>query len=279
MRLDSYLAEYWPEYSRTVWQKYCQAGYVKLNGRVVTSYKKQLGEDDEVTVDVPENKIEPKQLPIIHEDSNVTVINKPIGVLTHAKGRIAEESTVADFMLSRTTFNQDTNRPGIIHRLDRDTSGVIICARNPEAASYLQRQFTNRKVKKTYLAIIKGKLKIKKGQIDIPIGRNPKKPSTFRADPNGKPAVTNYQVLEEGSVFSFIKLQPVTGRTHQLRVHLAYLDHPILGDRFYGKESTRLFLHAYQLEITLPGGKRTIFTADLPPEFNEKFAKIASVKL
>lgn len=279
MRLDSYLAEYWPEYSRTTWQKYCQAGYVKVNGKVITSYKKQLGEDDAVTVDVPENKIEPEPLPIIYEDDDVTVVNKPISVLTHAKGKIAEESTVADFMLDRTTFKPDTNRPGIIHRLDRDTSGVIICARNPEAASYLQRQFTNRKVKKTYLAIVKGKLKIKKGQINIPIGRNPKKPSTFRADPNGKPAITNYEVLAEDSAFSFIKLQPVTGRTHQLRVHLAYLDHPILGDRFYDKEDNRLFLHAYQLEITLPGGKRTIFKAELPPEFKKKFAKIAHVKL
>ncbi len=279
MRLDSYLAEYWPEYSRTTWQKYCEAGYVKVNGEVVNSYKKHLGEDDEVTVNVPETKIEARDLPVIYEDENVVIISKPVGILTHAKGQLAQEFTVADFMKERTTLNKNTNRPGIVHRLDRDTSGVIICAKNPETGSYLQKQFSNRKVKKIYLALTEGRLKLKKGKIDIPIGRNPKKPSTFRADPNGKPAVTSYEVLEEDSGLSFLKLQPATGRTHQLRVHLAYLGHPILGDRFYGKESSRLFLHAYQLEITLPGGKRTTFTAKLPAEFKDEFAKIANVKL
>ncbi len=279
MRLDSYLAEYWPEYSRTVWQKYCQAGYVKVNGKVATSYKKHLGEDDEVTVNVPEAKIDPQTLPIIYEDDNVTVIDKPAGILTHAKGQLAQEFTVADFMRERTTLGQNTNRPGIIHRLDRDTSGVIVCAKNSETASYLQKQFSNRKVKKTYLALVEGHLKIKKGKIDIPIGRNPKKPSTFRADANGKPAITAYEVLAEDAKLSLVKLQPLTGRTHQLRVHLAHLERPVLGDRFYGKESERLFLHAYQLEITLPGGKRTTFTSELPAEFKKKFPKIAEVKL
>lgn len=167
---------------------------MKVNGEVVNSYKKHLGEDDEVTVNVPETKIEARDLPVIYEDENVVIISKPVGILTHAKGQLAQEFTVADFMKERTTLNKNTNRPGIVHRLDRDTSGVIICAKNPETGSYLQKQFSNRKVKKIYLALTEGRLKLKKGKIDIPIGRNPKKPSTFRADPNGKPAVTSYEV-------------------------------------------------------------------------------------
>ena len=279
MRLDSYLAEYWPEYSRSVWQKYCDSGYVKVNGVVATGYKKQLGEDDEVTVDVPEIKIAPQSLPVIYEDDNVVVINKPPGLLTHAKGQVNQEFTVAEFMRERTTFCSDTNRPGIIHRLDRDTSGVIICVKNPETAKYLQRQFSERRVKKTYLALVAGSLKLSKGQVDVPLARNPKKPSTFRADPKGKSAVTNYEVIAKDAKASLVKLQPVTGRTHQLRIHLAHLGHPVIGDRFYGAEAKRLFLHAYQLEITLPGGKRSKFSTPPPPEFTEFFPKLAEVKL
>jgi len=268
MRLDAYLAQYWPEYSRSTWQKYVEAGYVLVNGEVEKSGKRLLGEDDEVTTNVPQLPgHDEKTLPIIYQDDNVIVINKPVGVLTHSKGALNDEFTVADFFRRFTSYHQDTNRPGIIHRLDRDTSGVLIGARNDETASLLQRQFSDRKVKKTYIAVVDGVLKQSEALIDLPIGRNPKSPSQFRVDPNGKSAQTTYKVLAANDKYSLVELKPRTGRTHQLRVHMAYLGTPIHGDRVYGKAADRLYLHAAKLEITIPEGQRMTFTADVPPEF------------
>ena len=174
-----------------------------------------------------------------------------------------------------TTFNADTNRPGIIHRLDRDTSGVIVGARNDETAVLLQKQFSNRKTKKIYLAITDGQPKLDQAHIDLPIGRNKSKPSTFRVDPSGKSANTSYTVLSKNEKYSLILLQPQTGRTHQLRVHLSYLNVPILGDKIYGRSAERLFLHAYSLEITMPNGERKIFTSPIPDAFKKYFKDIS----
>jgi len=268
MRLDAYLAQYWPEYSRSTWQKYIDAGYVLVNGTVEKSAKRILDEDDEVTTDIPdEPSHDAKTLPVIYQDENVIVINKPIGVLTHSKGALNDEFTVADFFKRFTTYHLDTNRPGIVHRLDRDTSGVLIGALNDETATLLQRQFAQRKTKKTYIAIVDGVPKHTEALIDVPIGRNPKSPSEFRADPNGKSAQTRYKVIETNGNRSLVELRPLTGRTHQLRVHMAHIGTPIHGDRVYGKPADRLYLHAAQLEITIPKGQRKIFTADAPPEF------------
>src|SRR5687768_13231876 len=149
MRLDSYLAQYWPEFSRSQWQKYVTAGYVHVNGVVQTSSKYSLGEDDEVTTHVPDRPDYSKsELPVIFENDDVIVINKPVGVLTHAKGAVADEFTVADFVRGHMSEPDDTNRPGIVHRLDRGTSGIIIAAKNAEAKRHLQKQFQDRKAKK-----------------------------------------------------------------------------------------------------------------------------------
>lgn len=275
MRLDAYMAEYWPEYSRSVWQKYIEAGYVTVNGAVETSTKKLLGEDDEIKYEIPAAPDHSKRdLPIIYQDDNVIVINKPAGALTHSKGALNDEFTVAEFFRQFTTYNLGTNRPGIIHRLDRDTSGVMIGARNPETASLLQRQFADRKVKKTYIAEVVGHLKDPVAVIDLPIGRNPSAPSTFRVDAKGKSAETSYEILAENEKTSLVRLKPRTGRTHQLRVHMQYMGTPIVGDRVYGKESDRLYLHAYQLEITIPKGNRQVFTAELPEDFRHNFEDI-----
>ena len=208
---------------------------------------------------------------IIYLDDNVVVVNKPVGVLTHSKGALNDEFTVADFFRRYTTVGLDTNRPGIVHRLDRDTSGVIIGARNPEAAHLLQKQFADRKTKKTYIAVIDGHLKEQAAKIDLPIGRNPSAPSTFRVDARGKQATTEYKVLAANDTNSLVELKPATGRTHQLRVHMAYLNTPITGDRVYGKEADRLYLHALRLEITIPTSDRRVFEAPLPAEFTSKF--------
>jgi 23S rRNA pseudouridine1911/1915/1917 synthase len=181
---------------------------------------------------------------------------------------------VADFFRRYTTYNLDTNRPGIIHRLDRDTSGIMIGARNPQTAVLLQKQFADRLAKKTYMAVLDGIPKLPKAQLDLPIGRNPTAPSTFKVDVKGKSALTRYEVIAETDKYSLVKLMPRTGRTHQLRVHMRYINTPILGDKVYGKSADRLYLHAMSLEITIPVGQRRIFEAPVPAEFTDKFSQV-----
>jgi 23S rRNA pseudouridine1911/1915/1917 synthase len=144
----------------------------------------------------------------------------------------------------------------------------MLGARNDETASMLQRQFSDRKVKKTYYAVVVGIPKQTEAFIDLPIGRNPKEPSTFRVDASGKSAQTAYKVLKSGNGMSLVELRPTTGRTHQLRVHMAHIGTPIYGDRVYGKAADRLYLHAAKLEITVPKGDRRIFESPVPDEFN-----------
>ncbi|MDO4774099.1 MAG: RluA family pseudouridine synthase [Candidatus Saccharibacteria bacterium] len=276
-RLDQFLATTFdPAKSRSQWQKHIKAGHVLVNGAVARSSKQEVSDTDDIAVSFPEPPIESHIAQTLYEDSDVIVINKPAGMLTHAKGGIVSEITAADAYRNRTTFATDSDRPGIVHRLDRDTSGVLIIARTPEAATHLQRQFARRTAKKTYLAITAGTPKHLKARIDLPIGRTPSKPSTFRIDPNGKPAQTDYEVIATRGNRSLIVLRPRTGRTHQLRVHLQHLGTPIIGDRVYGQPDSRLFLHAYQLTITLPSGDEKTFTAPIPSEFTEQFPEVTT---
>jgi 23S rRNA pseudouridine1911/1915/1917 synthase len=146
----------------------------------------------------------------------------------------------------------------------------MICAKTPEALKWLQKQFSQRRTKKTYAAVVPGVMKEKEAVIDMPIERNPKKPQSFRVGTNGKAAVTAYKVIRTNGERSLLELKPTTGRTHQLRAHLAHLGHPILGDELYGgKPADRLFLHAEALELTLPGKERKAFEVPVPPEFAE----------
>lgn len=271
-RLDLVLAERYPDISRSTWQKHIKAGHVSVNGTVRESPKYDTVEADSIEISIPDaTDFTDHELPILYLDDNVIVINKPVGVLTHSKGALNDEFTVAEFFRRYTTVGLDTNRPGIVHRLDRDTSGVMIGARNQEAATLLQKQFADRKTKKTYMAVTRGLLKEQQAKIDLPIGRNPSAPSTFRVDAKGKAAVTRYEVLATQDRLSLVELRPETGRTHQLRVHMAHLGAPILGDRVYGKSAERLYLHAAALEITIPVSQRMTFTAPVPPEFSEFF--------
>ncbi|PJC29502.1 hypothetical protein CO052_03165 [Candidatus Saccharibacteria bacterium CG_4_9_14_0_2_um_filter_41_9] len=274
-RLDGELARRYPETSRSTWQKYIKAGHVSINGVVITSTKHEVTDIDAISINTPDAPdFSDQDLPILYIDDNVIVINKPIGVLSHAKGVMSEEFTVAEFFRRYSSYNADTNRPGIIHRLDRDTSGVMIGARNEETATMLQKQFADRKTKKTYFAVLNGVPKLDKANIDLPIARNPTAPSTFRVDGKGKSALTRYEVIARDDKHALVKLQPKTGRTHQLRVHMAYINTPILGDKLYGKPAARLYLHAFSLEITIPSGNRTTFTAPLPPELLTFFPDI-----
>lgn len=273
-RLDVYVQEQQPSISRAFAAKLIDQERVLVNDAPSKpGYK--LREHDKVVTDfVPEEEgqIPDIDLPILYEDDDCIVINKPIGILTHSKGAFNPEATVASFVRSRIN-GISGERAGIVHRLDRATSGVIICAKNPAALSWLQKQFAQRKAKKSYVAIVNGQPDPPHAIIDMPIERNPKAPATFRVGVNGKYAITEYQVEQTNNRYSLLQLKPQTGRTHQLRVHLAQQGYPIVGDIIYGGEpADRLFLHAESLEITLPNRERATFTAKLPKDFKEKMA-------
>lgn len=274
-RLDTYLYEHYKEISRSRWQKYIKDSRVSINGKTITTPSYEI--DDKAIIDIKlpeEKKFEKEKLDILYLDDNVIVINKPAGILTHAKGAESDEFTVADFFKRYSTYALDTNRAGIVHRLDRDTSGVIIGARNNETANLLKKQFAKRLTKKTYIAITTSIPKLEKARIDLPIARNPKKPATFKVSSNGKVAITDYKVLKTNKNYALIELMPKTGRTHQLRVHLNYINCPILGDKVYGaKKADRMYLHTEKLEITIPNKGRMTFEAKLPKEFKDIFEK------
>ncbi|HSX28731.1 MAG TPA: RluA family pseudouridine synthase [Candidatus Saccharimonadales bacterium] len=265
-RADKFVAEALPAYSRSFWQKQFALGRITVAGSPLkASAALDIGELD---IELPEVVAMTIDLPILYEDDEVVVINKPTGILTHAKGAIVEEATVADFMRPRTTDDPTSNRAGIVHRLDRDTSGVLIAAKTPEAKRWLQKQFAERKVKKSYIALVEGHVEPPKAVLRLPIERNPKAPQKFRVGASGKPSETAYEVLEYLPRHTLVELRPHTGRTHQLRVHMTHQGYPIVGDRIYGKSKPdhRLFLHAQTLEITLPNRERKVFTAPLPDD-------------
>lgn len=270
-RLDQYIVRELPQLSRSAAVRLIEDGKVLVNGQVATKAGQKVRENDAIQIDYDENQtVVPKiNLPVLYEDQDCVVINKPAGVLTHSKGEFNPEATVATWLSDRAR-DMDGERAGIVHRLDRATGGVMICAKTPEALSWLQKQFSERKVKKSYVAVVKGTLNETKAIIDMPIERNPRKPQTFRVGANGKSAVTAYKVLNTNGRYSLLELRPTTGRTHQLRVHLRHLGHPILGDTLYdGPAADRLFLHARSLELTLPNKKRQTFEVPAPKEFEE----------
>jgi 23S rRNA pseudouridine1911/1915/1917 synthase len=272
IRLDQYVTHELGELSRASSAKLIESGKVKVNNKVQTKSSFHLKDSDKVKINYKPQiatKIESIELEVIYEDEDCVVINKPAGILSHSKGEFNPEATVATWLGERAT-EMSGDRAGIVHRLDRLTSGVMIVAKNQEAMKWLQKQFSTRKVKKTYIAIIAGELNPSEAVIDMPIERNPKKPQTFRAGVNGKSASTLYKVIKSNDKYSMVELQPKTGRTHQLRVHLKQIGHPIVGDSLYGgKEAERMYLHAKSLELTLPNKERKIFETPLPNVFDK----------
>lgn len=281
MRLDHLLVQQYPDYNRSSLQKFTKAGYVTVDGKVTTKPNALIAPNAKIELTVPEMSTEKVTPPVIYEDANVIVLDKPAGLLSMAKGEYCPEPTLEDYGL-------------LVHRLDRDTSGVVILAKNPETQSMLRKQFQDRKTHKTYYAIVEGRPKHNEAVIDLPIARNLKHPTTFQVDQNGKPAQTYYRVLASNDKYSLLELKPKTGRTHQLRVHLKHLGTPIVGDVVYGSEKyrqlqhsdqkdkhnlqpkprIRLFLHAGSLEITIPGeptNQRKVFESPIPNEFTDFF--------
>lgn len=260
-RLDHLLVEQHPEYNRSSLQTFIKKGFVTVDGQVITKPNSKFAATSKITLTVPAAAAIPPRPPVLYEDSHVLVLNKPAGLLSMAKGEYCPEATLENYGL-------------LVHRLDRDTSGVVILAKDPATQKLLRRQFQDRKTHKTYYAIVEGHPKLSEAMIDLPIARNLKRPTTFQVDQNGKPSQTYYRVIAQNSKYSLLELKPTTGRTHQLRVHLRYLGTPILGDPVYGSgaKAPRLMLHAQALEISIPGptgNQRQTFTAALPPEFNE----------
>jgi RluA family pseudouridine synthase len=201
------------------------------------------------------------KIPIIYEDTNVIVLDKPAGLLTISKGDFNPEPTLEAY-------------GHIVHRLDRDTSGVIILAKNQQTQSFLQKQFANHTAYKTYYAVVVSHPKLDQAIINVPLARNLKSPTTFQPNPKGREAITQYKVINQNDKYSLLELKPTTGRTHQLRIHLAHIDTPILGDKIYGQTSAdRMYLHATSLEITIPqqdsDSQRQTFTSKLPQEFQD----------
>jgi 23S rRNA pseudouridine1911/1915/1917 synthase len=275
MRLDVLIAGMYPHFTRSSLELLFDNEMVIVNSKPAKAgYKTR--QNDVIKVDETYLISQPPavELPVIYEDNNIIVIDKPAGLLTHSKGALNLEPTVASFI--KPKLNDEGlsgNRAGIVHRLDRDTSGVIVAAKNTIALRHLQNQFAARKVKKRYIAVVEGKLEQPQAAVDAPIGRNLKKPQTFKVTANGKPAVTKYKVINSMNIgakkFTELELEPLTGRTHQLRVHLAYIGHPIVGDRLYGHNDSKLMLHAKQLEFTLPDGARKVFSSNLPERFKD----------
>lgn len=275
MRADIFVASKYPAFTRSSLELLFDRNLVEINSKPEKpSYRLKAG--DKVVVDGRLLSAKPPKisLPVIYEDDDVIVIDKPEGMLTHSKGALNLEATVATFILPK--INDETlsgNRAGIVHRLDRGTSGVMIGAKNTRALSKLQKQFSQRKTKKVYNAIVEGVPEQTQALIDAPIERNPKRPQTFRVGANGRSATTEYRVIrtitKKGRDYSLLELKPATGRTHQIRVHLAYIGHPVAGDHVYGQEAEHLYLHAASLEVTLPSSERKVFTAPPPKYFNE----------
>lgn len=263
VRLDVLMTEIFKSYNRSTLQKFIADGYVSVNDEVVKKSNQKFERGVKIILQLPEelrnSDVEPE---VIYEDADVLVVNKPCGMLSEKRGQYCPEKTLSDYGF-------------VVHRLDRGTSGVVIIAKNEEVQQFLKKQFKAREVQKVYIAVVKGVLKLEEARIDLPLIRNLKRPTTFLVDANGKPAETYYKVLKTNGIISLVELRPTTGRTHQLRVHLDYLGHPILGDPVYGKDtkttSGRLYLHAKELTITLPSGEKKKFEAKVPQEFYDVF--------
>ena len=273
-RLDIYVAKTL-DISRNQALKMIKAGEVLVNGEI-NKGGYLLKEDDEVKIDHEEESTNliPEKMPldIVHEDDDIIVINKENGVVVHpAPGNIG--GTLVNGLLYHSTLSdKDPFRPGIVHRIDAYTTGLIVIAKNNKAHEFLAQQITNKKVKRKYLALVWGVIPNDTGLIDAPIGRSPNDRKKMAINAKGKEAVTHFKVLERFKNATLLELELETGRTHQIRVHLNYIGHPVVNDPTYGRkkllDDSGQCLHAKELEFIHPVTKKQInFNAELPNEF------------
>jgi len=293
-RIDLFLSKIYCEYSRRFFQQLIKLGYVKVNGQNIDpDYR--LKQNDILTINFPEFKSKRKYpnefLNIIYEDDSILVINKPAGINVHPPTNYPQlnnkDITILDILLDRygtEPEDMDTEwvqRPFIVHRLDKYTSGVMVIAKNPKSQFNLMKQFANRTITKIYLGIVYGEFIEKKGTITAPIGRDYKNRTKFRVG-YGRDSITEYHLLDKFDGYSLLELRPLTGRTHQIRVHLSSINHPILGDKTYielqkitdpkyveiNKLVNRQMLHSYKLILNHPETNNKLeFIAELPDDF------------
>lgn len=277
-RLDKAIAEHVPDLSRAVAQRLIKTGDVTVGGQPTKpSYRVQAG--DEVSVRIPAEMPEPVlpeniPLDIIFEDSSLMVVNKPAGMVVHpALGH--PSGTLVNAVLAHDPSLADVGGPdraGIVHRLDKDTSGLILIAKDEVTRAALQRQFKRRQVKKTYLALVEGHVYPREGIIEAPVGRDKRQRKRMAVVRQGRAARTMYRAIEYFENHTLLEVWPHTGRTHQVRVHLAWLGYPVVGDTVYGYRRQRLlksrhFLHAAGLRLTHPATDEEVeFKAPLPPK-------------
>jgi len=283
-RLDHYLAVTHSDLSRSRWKQLIEAGHVFRNGAPVLKPRTSLSPGDELTCTLPDPTpvgVIAVNIPIdiLYEDSDLIVVNKSAGLVTHpAPGH--EADTLVNALLYHCSDLQGIGgelRPGIVHRLDKDTSGVLVVAKNEQTITSLVEQFSTHTVQKEYRALVWGHPRPAEGTLREPIGRHPVHRKKMAVTSKGRKAVTHYHTLAKGPLAAELRLRIETGRTHQIRVHLSQLGHPIVGDTVYGRarhglpdelDISRQMLHAHTLKILHPrDGRPMEFTAPLPPDF------------
>lgn len=297
-RLDRFLAEALPEFSRTQIQRLIDAGQVELRrGRATARYRVRSGERIHLQVPPPKPAhLRPENIPldIVYEDDALVVVNKPPGMVVHpAPGH--DRGTLVNALLHHCQSLSGVGgeeRPGIVHRLDKDTSGLLLVAKHDRSHRHLSEQLRHRTLSRRYLALVQGRPPTERGTIDAPIGRHPRHRQKMAVvESNGRAARTHYQVLESWRALSVLQLSLDTGRTHQIRVHLAHIGRPIIGDPIYGTNMVRLprhpalerqlrafprqALHARELQFEHPEtGEAMTFAAPLPDDLAELMARI-----
>lgn len=281
-RIDLYLSARFLDLSRSSIVKLIESGKVLVNGK--KTLKKYIPvSGDIIQIDLysdecDENNIKPENIPIdiVYEDSHLIVVNKPKGMVVHpAPGHYS--GTLVNALMFHASNLSDINskiRPGIVHRIDKDTSGLLLIAKNNFVHENLANQIKNKTAKREYLGIVHGTFKIQSGKIDLPIGRDPKNRKKMAVtDKNSKNAITHYEVIESIKNYSYLKFSLETGRTHQIRVHMSKIGHPLAGDITYGARNDPQFLngqclHARKIQFVHPISNETMeFTSDLPKEF------------
>ncbi len=290
-RLDKVLI---PElgHSRSKIQKAIEAGAVLVDNNKVTS-KFPVTAENEIQIDesffvIPEITSPPPVLDVVYEDNDVMVINKPAGLLVH-KTQTSNERTLVDGLLAlhpeMKTVGDSEDRPGIVHRLDRQASGLLIVAKTQEAFEHLKQQFRERSVQKIYVVLVHGKMTELVGTINLPISRakNSGKMAARPTSQEGKEAITHYEVIEQFPHHALLKVRIETGRTHQIRAHFYAIEHPVAGDTIYkqktlkGMDLGRVFLHATELSLTLPSGEEKTFRSALPAELEQTLKDIPKI--
>ena len=285
VRLDKFVAEGSSGLSRTHARELIEGGFVTVNGKTAKPSLK-LDLDDKVDVTIPPEPPSPLQaenipLKIIYEDDDILVIDKPAGIAVHPAPGTPSGTLVNAILnyLPGIAKDADSLRPGIVHRLDKDTSGLILVAKNRTAQANLSDQFKDRMVKKTYITLVKGKLTPEQGIIEADIGRDPKNRQRMAVVAEGREARTDYKVIRYYGNHTLLEIRPETGRTHQIRVHLAAIGYPVVGDVTYGfstKHLNRQFLHAGKIGFNLPSsGQWVEFESPLPADLQKALAELA----